>query len=394
MRLVPLVAVVLAISTSASATAADQIEIHAHRGGTVSDGRPAFAEESLAAYRHAAQYGFVFEVDAKLTRDRVPVAIHDATLDRTTACTGAVAALRLGAVRACRPDVLGSPGGGLRTRVVRPSGRIATIAQVLELARLTGSTVNLEIKNLPTDPDWDPTPAYANRIMDVVLASGLPRRQLLIQSFLPANLDVARQRMPRVPTSLLTIGPSNDVPDVPYDWISPQWPQTNTFVTSAHQDGYEVAPYTLNDSAAVRAAGRAGVDAVITDDPLMAARALGRRPAEALRVRLRRRASQVEATGRLRVGRRAARGAPRRACSGRVTLRVLGGKRTLQAANGRLRRDCTFDLSVLIPRGAPARLLATVGFGGNAGLLPKLVGPRAVPREVPLAVPHAGQQAG
>ena len=49
--------------------------------------------------------------------------------------------------------MLGSPGGALRTKTVKPKGRIATIAQVLELARLTGSAVNLEIKNLPTDPD-------------------------------------------------------------------------------------------------------------------------------------------------------------------------------------------------------------------------------------------------
>jgi glycerophosphoryl diester phosphodiesterase len=32
----------------------------------------------------------VLEVDAKLTQDRVPVAIHDATLDRTTNCSSEV----------------------------------------------------------------------------------------------------------------------------------------------------------------------------------------------------------------------------------------------------------------------------------------------------------------
>jgi glycerophosphoryl diester phosphodiesterase len=165
-----LIALGIVLST---APAAQALEIHAHRGGTVSNGRPAYTEESLEAYRHAAANGFVLEVDAKLTKDGFPVAIHDATVDRTTACTGEVRSFTLAALRACRPDVLGSPGGGLRTRKVKPRGRIATIAEVLALARLTGARVNLEIKNLPTDPDWDPTPGYANRVMDVVEAAGL-----------------------------------------------------------------------------------------------------------------------------------------------------------------------------------------------------------------------------
>src|SRR3954451_18931345 len=194
LKALTLVAAVCAGLTAAPAAAKAPLEIHAHRGGTVSNGKPAFTEETLEAYKHAAANGFVLEVDAKLTKDGIPVAIHDATVDRTTGCTGEVRTFTLAALRACRPDVLGSPGGGLRTRKVKPRGRIATIAEVLELARLAGARVNLEIKNLPTDPDWDPTSGYANRVMDAVEAAGLSRSQILIQSFIPANLDVARKR--------------------------------------------------------------------------------------------------------------------------------------------------------------------------------------------------------
>src|SRR3954451_12982142 len=196
---------VAAVSAALAAPAAAAPEIQAHRGGTVSNGKPTYSEETLQAYKHAAANGFVLEVDAKLTRDGVPVAVHDATLDRTTTCSGEVRAYTLTRLRSCRFDVLGSPGGGLRTRATKPAGRIATIAEVLELARITGARVNLEIKNLPTDPDWDPTPGYANRVMDVVEAAGLRMSQLLIQSFTPANLDVAKRRLPHVATSLLTL---------------------------------------------------------------------------------------------------------------------------------------------------------------------------------------------
>jgi glycerophosphoryl diester phosphodiesterase len=370
-------------ATLAIASPASALEIQAHRGGTVSNGKPAYAEETLQAYEHAAANGFVLEVDAKLTRDGVPVAVHDATLDRTTTCSGEVRTYTLARLRSCRLDVLGSPGGGLRTRRTRSAGRIATIAEVLELARLTGAKVNLEIKNLPTDPDWDTTPGYANRVMDVVEASGLPNSKLLIQSFIPANLDVAKQRIPHVHTSLLTLGSGADTialaEDKGYEWLSPQWPVPASFVADVHRAGHPVVPYTIDKRAAVKAAARAKVDALITDDPLMAAAAVGLKPARALTAKLARHPGRIEAKGRLK-------GAAR--CEGIVKLRVLGAKNLLRGKRARLKADCTYQLAVTVPRGAAAELLATVGFSGNARVLPRLVGPKPVPAEVPLAVPH------
>ena len=96
--LLTLIAAVGAVGATATAQATP--EIHAHRGGTVVLGKPLFAEETLAAYRHALRDGFVLEVDAKLTSDLVPVAVHDATLDRTTNCTGEVRAVTEAALRA------------------------------------------------------------------------------------------------------------------------------------------------------------------------------------------------------------------------------------------------------------------------------------------------------
>src|SRR4051794_37034037 len=107
-RFLFLAAVVLG-AVAAPAQAATPF-IHAHRGGTVLNGKPKYAEESLAAYRNAARNDFVLEADAKLTEDGVPVALHDATLDRTTNCTGEVRTFTLAELAGCRTDVLGSPG--------------------------------------------------------------------------------------------------------------------------------------------------------------------------------------------------------------------------------------------------------------------------------------------
>src|SRR4051794_25801782 len=101
LRLLAAALVLLAAAPSALAAVP---EIHAHRGGTVVNGKARFAEESMQAYREAARNGFVLEVDAKLSEDRVPVALHDATLDRTTNCSGELSSFTLAELRTCRTD--------------------------------------------------------------------------------------------------------------------------------------------------------------------------------------------------------------------------------------------------------------------------------------------------
>lgn len=366
----------LALVAAPTASAATP-EIHAHRGGTVVKGKPRYAEESLAAFKQAARHGFVLEVDAKLTEDRVPVAIHDATLERTTNCSGEVRTFSLAELAGCRTDVLGSPGSPLPTRPAARPARIATIARVLRFARRTGAEVNLEIKNVPTDPDYDSTTAFANRVMDIVVASRIPRRQLIVQSFVPASLDVARQRLPRVRTSLLAIQAINEAflqiaADNDYDLISPEWPVSEDYVRRAHGMGLDVAPFTLDAREDVRAARAAGVDAVITDDPMMAARAMGLRPPRFFTASAFIRGRKLFATGDLLTPR----GVPaRRGCRGRILMRIMIAGR-VRLARGRLSRNCEFLFSTLRtpPRlGAP---LVTILFEGNARLLPRLVGPR------------------
>ncbi len=375
----PLIAAVVVASALVAAPAAFAAspQIHAHRGGTVENGTARFGEESIRAYKNAARHGFVFEVDAKLTEDRVPVAIHDAGLDRTTNCSGEVRTVTVKELASCRTDVLGSPGGPLPTRDAPHTEAIATIAQVLDLAKRTGAVVNLEIKNVPTDPDYDSTPAYANSVMDAVIHSKLPRRQLIIQSFVPANLDVARQRLPGVRTSLLSLQASNEAllqlaADKDYDFISPEWPVSGEYVGAAHYGGLKVVPFTLDARRDVRDARQDGADALITDDPLMAGRALGLRPPRFFSAVAFVEGRRLVATGHLLTPRGVT---ARQGCRGTVTMRVMLGERLVRTARGRLNRNCEFLVSTRrtpAGRGAPT---VTIRFNGNAHLLPQLDGP-------------------
>src|SRR4051794_23112485 len=159
---------VLAAAALALAPAPAQAapEVFAHRGGPYIPGKPVFPENTLPAFGLAALQGDPLEFDIKLTADRVPVVIHDATLDRTTNCTGRVADKTLAQLRKCKADVLGVPESGLPVRAVADGSGGPTLSQVTSLARRTSSRIVPEIKNYPTDPDYDATPAFAAAAVD------------------------------------------------------------------------------------------------------------------------------------------------------------------------------------------------------------------------------------
>ena len=243
--------------------------IQAHRGAHTLDGRHAFGEETLAGLRAAWDpHGAVIELDARLTSDGVAVAMHDAELDRTTACSGRVADRSFAELAACPVDVLGSPGGALGAEPAPCPQTIPAIAEVLGYGRDAGATVALGISEAP------------EAVMDAVLASGMPPDRIVVASFSPADLDVARARMPGVRTSLRTLQADNaggptTASAMGYETVSPEWPVDAGYVDGAHALGLEVAPFTLSDTSQVQAAAGLGVDAVAVDDVAMARSALG-----------------------------------------------------------------------------------------------------------------------
>ena len=105
--------------------------IHANREGTPSSimirfprtighrGARGYApENTLAGIRTAAEQGVCWvEVDVKLTRDGVPILMHDDTVDRTTDGRGAVATMDFTDLRRLTPasrSARNSPGNASR----------------------------------------------------------------------------------------------------------------------------------------------------------------------------------------------------------------------------------------------------------------------------------------
>ena len=76
-------------------------------------------------------------LDARVTSDGVAVALRDAELDRTTACSGPVAERTFAALAGCPVDVLGSPGGALGSEAAPCPQPIPALAEACSPMRAT-----------------------------------------------------------------------------------------------------------------------------------------------------------------------------------------------------------------------------------------------------------------
>ena len=156
----------------------------AHRGG--SKLRP---ENTMAAFDHAAMLGVdAMECDVRLSGDRVPVVIHDATLDRTTDRTGPVDALS--ADDLARVDAgyhLGADAG------YPHRGRGYGVPRLVDLlVRHPTMPFVVEIKGDTAD--------LVRPVLEAIDRAGAADR-VIIGGFSQTVLDLVRRHTPRLPTS-------------------------------------------------------------------------------------------------------------------------------------------------------------------------------------------------
>jgi len=140
-------------------------------------------ENTLAGVRAAlALDADAVEVDVHCTADRVPVLIHDATVDRTTDGSGAVAALTLAQLR--RLDA------GVRVFEGRFAGeRIPTLAEALDFTRGRCLLV-VEVK----------APGIEREVLSVLRPAA---DDVMVWSFLPEVVTRVRELVPTIPCALL-----------------------------------------------------------------------------------------------------------------------------------------------------------------------------------------------
>jgi glycerophosphoryl diester phosphodiesterase len=243
--------------------------IVAHRGASASE-----AENTLEAFEAAVAAGAdAVEFDVRMTADGVPVVLHDADVARTTDGGGLVRDLSLNDVK--------------RLRIRTPTGSPAEIPTLREtLVLLSGrAAVDVEIKNVPGDRDFDADREVAVEATIETLEASSFSGPVLVSSFNPFSLVRVRELAPEIPTGLLT---GYDVEAHAalefahaqgHPWVLPfaemVRPDAAAVVRAAHRAGVHVGTWIVDDADVASELIRAEVDAIATNDPaaLVAVRA-------------------------------------------------------------------------------------------------------------------------
>jgi glycerophosphoryl diester phosphodiesterase len=218
------------------------------------------AENSAASFRAAAAEGAAWvELDARRTADDRLAVIHDPVDPHGRSVVEQTA------------DELAAQG-------------IAMLDELLPLLP-AGLGVDIELKNLPGEPDFDEEQRLAALVV-ALLAAARGTRPLLASSFNPLARKAVRDALSDIPVAQLTppglslaeaielagqfggadgVFPHASAPDLDAATIA-----------AAHERGLAVMVWTVDDTDEAVRLARTGVDAICTTDPAGVAAALAR----------------------------------------------------------------------------------------------------------------------
>jgi glycerophosphoryl diester phosphodiesterase len=133
------------------------------------------------------------------------------------------------------------------------------------------SFVNVEIKNIPGEPDYDPDDVVADAVVAELAARGGGSRWLL-SSFRLATVARVRELLPTVRTAWLTTSLTREVIERTaaggHDAIHPNvFSVDEATIRLAHRAGLAVNVWTCNDPERMRELISWGVDGICTDVP-------------------------------------------------------------------------------------------------------------------------------
>lgn len=208
---------------------------------------PAF----VSTTRSGADY---FEIDITLTKDGIPVVIHDDTVDRTTDGTGAVSDLTLDEIRALDAGSWFSPAFA--------GTKIPTFDEVLTYVANGGADVVIEYKG-----DWSVEDTQMT--VDMIDAAGA-RGRVFTQSFSTTSVANIAAVAPDLPVGYLTSGIDAAIIDtakrIGADAVNPSTATAET-VALAHDAGLGVYVWTQDSAEAWASLTAMGVDGIITNRP-------------------------------------------------------------------------------------------------------------------------------
>lgn len=212
-------------------------------------------ENTLCAFEAARTAGADgVELDVRASADGVLVVHHDAALEDGRFVAG--------------------------TRAADLPDWLPTLEAVLEACR--GLTVDIEVKNLPTEVGYDPGEAIAVDTARLVVRMGAGPATL-ISAFAISTIDAARAAAPDVVTGWLTLAAYDQLDALAlaaargHGALHPLHEAvTDELVAAVHGRGMALHTWTVDDPDRIRLMADAGADAVITNAVDVALAALAR----------------------------------------------------------------------------------------------------------------------
>lgn len=218
---------------------AGRVQIIAHRGASQAE-----RENTLLAFERAAAMGAdAVELDVRVAADGTLVVHHDPNLADGTRITA-------------------------RAHRELPS-HVPTLSEALDAC--AGMWVNVEIKNDPDEPDYDPDAAVADATVALLRERGDLDRYL-ISCFDLATVDRCRAVEPGIPTALLSVTAPPGVVDLLtsrghrafHPWYTAVTPG---LLEACHTAGIAVNVWTCDDPVRMAELIGWGVDGICTNVP-------------------------------------------------------------------------------------------------------------------------------
>ncbi|MEK4553936.1 glycerophosphodiester phosphodiesterase [Jeotgalicoccus sp. FSL K6-3177] len=219
-------------------------------------------ENTLAAFDKAVEMQADYiEIDVQLSKDDLPVVIHDDTLDRTTNGTGNVSAYTL--------EELRSLDAGSWFDKKYAGEKIPSLNEVLEMY---GEKINIliELKS----PEL--YPGVEEKVAEALAKYKLDTsNNIVIQSFNHPSVIKSAELLPEITHGVLAGENYKNVTDQQLqefaayaEYFNPNLKIVSSeLVDNVHQAGMKISPYTIKTKAEAERIYKFGVDGLITDYP-------------------------------------------------------------------------------------------------------------------------------
>ncbi|GGE37880.1 glycerophosphoryl diester phosphodiesterase [Pullulanibacillus camelliae] len=238
-------------------------KIFAHRGAS---GKA--PENTMTAFKKAAEEGADgIELDVHLTRDRIPIVIHDETVDRTTDGYGFVKDYSLEGLK----KLSAGHWKGWKFR----HEQIPTLEEVLKWLSKTELTLIVEFKN-----NILPYKGLEQKTIHLLEKYHMLERTIF-SSFNHNSLFKVKELYKQAETAALygkpIASPAQYAKTIRVDGLHPSFRLINQpLIQNLHANGIKVRPYTVNSQRIMETLFSWKIDGLITDYPARARDSLHR----------------------------------------------------------------------------------------------------------------------